>query len=377
MQKVVFYIVFYGMVVLLAIWLGDKWLGRNEESRIQLEKQGESRTIQLREGRPGMKGTIVPQDHFLAGSDLLENKKYRLETDENGFWLPSAIHESPDVSVYFLGGSTTACVYNDDKKRFPYLSGRLLEERLSITCNSFNAGFSNNNSFHSLNVLLNKIVDKKPDYVVLMHACNDLGYLSRYGHYWTTESKSLKVVQQKRGKTSTPQALLDVWKSAFPHVSKALKSKPSKKEATTPDVKPVIRDLALTEAFAQNLEAFVSLCRAYDVEPVLMTQAHKIATGDSSVMNLFDVLTHPDYEHQLTITFDDWLRLEKLFNQTTRAMAARLDVKLIDLEKALDGQADLMYDAYHFTDEGNEKASAIIADSLASFIKRPTIPNQP
>lgn len=365
------------MCAILAMWLGDRWLAGNEGSRIELGQQGKSRAIQLREGRPGIKGTIVPQEHFLAGSNLLENKKYRLETDENGFWLPSTIHESPDVSVYFLGGSTTACIYNDDKKRFPYLSGRLLEKELSITCNSINAGFSNNNSFHSLNVLLNKVVDKKPDYVVLMHACNDLGFLSRYGHYWATDAKSLTTIQEIRGKTSTTQALLDVWKSAFPHLNKRLKSKSRKKDDAAADVKPVIRDLAIAEAFARNIEAFVSLCRVYDIEPVLMTQAHKIASADSSVMNLFEVLTDPEYEHQLPLTFDDWLRLERLLNQTTRSMAGKLDVHLIDLETALDGQTDLMYDAYHFTNKGNEMASAVIADSLASFLKKPVSPVQP
>ena len=54
-------------------------------------------------------------------------KPYVLRVDRQGFIMPSKIHDHPDLTIAFLGGSTTECIYVDEDNRFPYLVGRLLE----------------------------------------------------------------------------------------------------------------------------------------------------------------------------------------------------------------------------------------------------------
>ncbi len=80
--------------------------------------------------------------------------------------------------------------------RFPYLAGRLLEQQTHLKVNSYNAGRSGNNSLHSLNILLNKVVNLKPDIVVMMHNINDLAILMYEKTYWNT-NPSRSPIQEK------------------------------------------------------------------------------------------------------------------------------------------------------------------------------------
>ena len=74
---------------------------------------------------------------------------YTIDTDGNGFIKPSTIHENPDVTIVFLGGSTTESMFVKPENRFPYRVGRILEKNLGVKINSLNAGKSGNNSMHS------------------------------------------------------------------------------------------------------------------------------------------------------------------------------------------------------------------------------------
>ena len=65
----------------------------------------------------------------------------------------------------------------------------MIENYYKIKINSFNAAISKNNSIHSLNLLINKILAEKPDFVFINHSVNDqhifnLG--SRY--YWNSDN---------------------------------------------------------------------------------------------------------------------------------------------------------------------------------------------
>src|SRR4030042_516486 len=90
----------------------------------------------------------------------------------------------PDLPIDFFGGSTTECVYVDEDNRVPYLAGRLLERQTHLKVNSYNAGRSGNDTLHCINVLMNKVVNLKPDLVVLMENINDLAILMYDKTYW-------------------------------------------------------------------------------------------------------------------------------------------------------------------------------------------------
>ena len=120
--------------------------------------------------------------------DTLVTKKYLLRIDDDGFIVPSKKYANPDMSIVFLGGSTTECRYVAEDHRFPYLAGVLLEQQTGIKINSYNAARSGNHSLHSLDILLNKVIPLKPDIVVMLHNINDLVVLLYESSYWNPKS---------------------------------------------------------------------------------------------------------------------------------------------------------------------------------------------
>ena len=89
------------------------------------------RTVRLREGRPGYHHWYQLVERDGHGQEV--RTRERIAMDADGFMIPSKIHEDPDVTIVFLGGSTTESASMNENVRFPYLVGRSLEARLGRT----------------------------------------------------------------------------------------------------------------------------------------------------------------------------------------------------------------------------------------------------
>ena len=168
----------------------EKLLARKNHGLIN--PAGIQRYIKLREFNPLYRDVLVPEPGGLADSPTAwPSKSFVVRVDRQGFIMPAKIHDHPDLTIAFLGGSTTECVYVEEDNRFPYLTGRLLERQTHLKVNSYNAGRSGNNTLHSINVLMNKVVNLKPDIVVLMENINDLAILMYDKTYWNDQSLAL------------------------------------------------------------------------------------------------------------------------------------------------------------------------------------------
>ena len=154
----------------------------------------ERRYINLREILPGVDTVDVPPDRAVRESDGLVQKPYRVRTDSRGFMLPYNRYEKPDLTLVFLGGSTVACIYVEEENRFPYLVGNLLAQKTGKKITSINSGVGGNNSLHSLDILLNKIIPLRPDVVVMMHNINDLVALIYDRTYWSKNPTRAAIV---------------------------------------------------------------------------------------------------------------------------------------------------------------------------------------
>ena len=136
------------------------------------------RAIRLREHHPGLNKIIYPDKFYLAETDNLIAQEYPFRVDNNGFILPRNNYDDPDYKIVFIGGSTTECMYVTENNRFPYLTGQIIEEKTKKHINSYNMGGSGNNSIHSLDIILNKIMPMNPDIIVIMHVANDYAVLA-------------------------------------------------------------------------------------------------------------------------------------------------------------------------------------------------------
>lgn len=371
-------LLFLALIFFSAAFITEKVLAWQAPTK----KSGVKRCIRLREEEPLFIGKFTPTEEDLRLADSLVKKEYPFRTDRDGFILPARVHEQPDLTLVFLGGSTTACYYVDEEKRFPYLAGRLLEAETKLRVNSYNSGVGGNYSLHSLDILLNKVIPMKPDMVIMMHNINDLAVLMYAGSYWSQDFK--------KGKTSPlmefqPMAvnfrqLPDYF---FPHLTQALKSLEKSlrrtlrpKQARAPDDElreirgkkiSLDRDLLLKE-FKMNQQTFINICRARKITPVLMTMASRLtATPDPLVSRLTKGL---EQDHGLV--YQEYREIFQLFNQAIRLLAQENRVPLIDLAQAVPPDKEYIYDLVHFTNRGSGYAAGVIKEGL-----KPHLPGLP
>lgn len=274
------------------------------------------RFIKLREHRPNEEKFERPTRNYIKNLEpnALERKHYRVVTDKHGFIGPSEIHENPDYKIVFLGGSTTECLYMDEQDRFPYQVGRLLEKNLNKKINSYNGGVSANESLHSINILLNKVIPMQPSIVVLMHNINDLVILRSQGSYWYADSLKSHVQTAKNVFT----------------------------RYEFPDNKKMFDEQTISEEFARNLQTFIAICKIRNITPVLMTQANRVKD---------DPLYHR-------------------FNDIIREVGQKEAVLVIDLAKNIESNSDNFYDSYHYTAKGSQTAAQIIAKELQPLLTK-------
>ncbi|MCD6327910.1 hypothetical protein J7M28_10205 [bacterium] len=329
---------------------------------------GIKRSIRLREHKPNSIRYRIPSDEYMAKVDSLTRREFRLATDENGFILPSKKHDAPDLSIFFLGGSTTECRFTDEQNRFPYLVGNYLEESTGKKVNSFNGGVSGSNSLHSLDILINKVIPLGPDIVVLMHNVNDLNILIYERTYWN-KNPTRSVVQRVKKKKSASfgSNVLKTIRRSIPELYRRFEGlsrnlappRPPDEFAHLRGQKLSIERERFVKEFEMNLRTFVNVCRARGITPVLMTQANRLKPEPDEIIHLS--LTDL---YDFGISYEAYIEAYEAFNECIRELAAKDGVLLIDLAREIPPEKKYMYDFIHFNDEGARLAASIIAESL-------------
>jgi hypothetical protein len=374
-------------IVLLAIAgmavLTEKFLAaQNHDLR---NPAGIQRYIKLREFNPLYRDILVPNADAMRMSDSLEQKPFVLRVDRQGFIMPAKVHEHPDLSIVFLGGSTTECVYVDENLRFPYLAGRLIEQQTGLKINSYNAGRSGNNTLHCINVLMNKVVNLKPDVVVLMENVNDLAILMYDKTYWNDNPSRSPIIEKKPNLKTIGKDLEQTFHLVrdltFPNLSCAIKGflhgggKSQGDEFKEVRGKKIIIDQdLLVREFTLNLQTFINICRARGITPVLMTQASRLTDHPDP---LIKKMMH-NLEVSQGVRYGDFKGAFDRLNQTIREVGAKNQVLVIDLARVIPPVKENICDVAHFNDQGSRLVAAEIAGTLkpaiASLVKKPLSP---
>jgi lysophospholipase L1-like esterase len=336
---------------------------------------GIQRYIRLREYKPYLSQNLVPPATELVIADNLERKPYRLQIDGNGFIMPSQIHNKPDVSLVFLGGSSTACGYMGENQRFPYVTGRLLESTTGKKFNSYNSGVGGNNSLHSLNILLNKVIPLKPRVVFLCHNINDLTTLLLEKTYWSANPSRSTIVALHPSIGGSLKQLRDL---LVPNLSLEIgrlslelkqKFRSSTKRLTGEDEFAGVRDrkieydeAQLRQSFRHNLQLFIDLCRLHQIRPVLLTQANRLKNNPDPIIRA----SLQDLEKRQGLTYQEYKKLFDGFNDEIRETGRNNGILVIDLAARIPPEKEYLYDIVHFTPLGSQRAAEIIAAALTA-----------
>jgi lysophospholipase L1-like esterase len=272
-----------------------------------------------------------------------------IHTDARGYIMPGRRFERPDATVAFLGGSTTECSAVTEELRFPALVSTLLEAR-SLRVNTLNAGNSGNNTQDALNLLLNHVVFDQPDVAVLMEAANDIGVLAGEHSYQRSISAGSSAIRGLLQVASSHLSLAGALRGWL--APPTLRGDPQGRANLPRELQRLP-----TAEYEKRLRAFAGLCRAFDIEPVLMTQ--------------------PAISMRTALT-PEWLELknQERFNNIVRAIAAEENVVLIDLARHIgevegwDQPMRVFYDGIHVTDEGSRIYAEYIARRLGETVLR-------
>jgi hypothetical protein len=284
------------------------------------------RYARLREPPPGLNVVRVAnrkeiERTYTTVVDNLEEKPYPFRIDADGFIMPSAVHERPDLKLVFLGGSTTECMFVDEESRYAHRAGVLLGERFGKKLNSYNGGRSGNNTMHMLTLLFNKVLALEPDVVVFMENANDVNIMLFSGSYWNVRSgRSLLVVEdpdrerwrgllRAAGHAFVP-ALLDRFQRLGIGGENADEFWAQRgKKRVDPDVDE--------QAYEANLITFVETTRARGIVPVLMTQFNRLAEVPDDVTRR----SMEQFERDWHLGYADYRALLARFNEIIRRVA--------------------------------------------------------
>jgi hypothetical protein len=338
----------------------------------------ERRYINLREYQPFLDVVDIPPDKALREADGLEKKAYRVRTDANGFILPYQQYDKPDLKVVFLGASTTACIYVDEDSRFPFLVGNLLAQQTGKKVTSINSGVGGNNSLHSLDILLNKLIPLKPDVVVLMHNINDLVALIYDRTYWSKNPTRQPIIDYKLYKDLTGmKAISTLARDTYiPNLHVAFRTLSKKifgKKVKDPDdefayirgKRIVFNGAQILAEFKMNLQTFINLCQARRIIPVLMTQFNRYkANPDPKIKEGMQ-----GFEKDSQISAQQFKEIYDQFNEAVRQVGQKNGVMVIDLARLIPQEADYMYDVVHLKTAGSLLAARLISDQLKPLVK--------
>jgi hypothetical protein len=332
-------------------------------------KRGTQRYIRLKEHRPFFSHNITPSKGEIENSDSLIRKQYLLRVDENGFIMPSRINITPDLSIVFLGGSTTECKFVTEMIRFPYLVGRIIQNETGLKVNSFNSGVSGNDSIHSIDILLNKVLPMKPNIVVMMHNVNDLSTLALEGSYWNNNPTRSVIVVEKddpfvRSLAKLKNTLIPNTYAVIYDILHSGKL-PGEFDHIKGNKIQLNKNYLLTE-FTNNMRIFISICRIRGITPVLMTQANRLKENPDKLVE--KMMSHFEKDYQFT--YREYKEVYDLFNQAIRELGEKESVLVIDLAKNVPQEKEYIVDIAHFNDNGSKFVARLISDHLISLINK-------
>jgi len=355
---------------LVAVVFGaEKLLGFiNHRNAIVLEAETERRYIKLREQRPLRQMRLKFPKNHLPYTDNVFTKTYKVDIDANGFIKPSQKYASPDLSIVFLGGSTTECMFMDELNRFPYLVGAILEQETGKKINSYNGGLSGNNSLHAIDLLVNKVIPLQPRVAVFMENINDLSTLLYQKTYWSKNNVRAPLetlVKTKLVGKMLKEMLIPNLNEAWRNFTKTVFTKEEDEFAQARGKKLTVDQAALAREFAMNLQIFVDICRDRGITPVLMTQGNRITDKPDPVVAVYI----GRYGQDTGISYRDFKALYDLFNDTIRQVGKKNGVMVIDLAREVPTDKEHLYDMVHFNDAGSRLAAKIIAAQLKPLVQ--------
>jgi len=309
---------------------------------------------------------LIPNDRFKGEPSTIIHTKNSL-----GFRGPEKPKDfSQYLSIIAVGGSTTECYYLPDNETWPYQLGEKLNGSLSNVWVN-NAGLDGNSTFGHIVLLEDFLIKIKPKIALFLVGINDvarddmndfdkernlsnsngLKSVLRHSEIVYLAANIARVFHASRSKIS--HGIIDFAKARYFTV-------------TDSDIKAETERhrLKYIPAYKERLIKIISLCRANNIEPVIISQPSLIGKG-------FDDITGANLE---TIEYDkningrmQWEILQQ-YNAAAADVCREKGVFFISLADKMPKSSNYFYDNYHFSGKGAVKVAEIIASELSPYL---------
>jgi len=277
------------------------------------------------------------------------------------------------LTLLTIGGSTTECLFLSDGKTWTdALARHLSREWPAIWVN--NAGLDGQSTYGHLVLLRDFVVALHPAVAVFLVGANDVGLEASNPYdtalvparspwraarlYLTDHLETLQVAQNlvrmaRARNAGFGHSQIDLTKIAL------LEDNPEVEAATVGQYQPSL------QGYRDRLSAIVDVCRRNGIDPVLVTQPALFgdAVDPATGVNLARVQIRGAANGKL------WWRVQEMYNDETRRVAAGQRVLLIDAARELPKDSRLFYDFIHFTNEGAARLGDIVATHLEAHLR--------
>ena len=266
------------------------------------------------------------------------------------------------TSIVAVGGSTTECFYLSDGNDWPaILSQKLKKEFSNVWIN--NAGLDGHSSFGHQILLKDFIVKLKPNFVMFLVGCNDIerSDLNEFDDSVLKKTGSWKSFI--RNNTEVVSLFLNIKRSfvaksmGIIHNSIDIESADFIDSIDTNLIKQTIKKQEkYQKKYSERLKNVINFCKQNGIIPVFITQPTLVGSGFDDVTNInLEKIKYCD-------SFGGKIYWEKLkvYNNTTRRIAEKEEVFLIDLASLMPKSSQYFYDCVHFTNLGAIKVAEII-----------------
>lgn len=323
------------------------------------------REIDLREYPPNFDQNVAPTQAYLDRIGETGPVPSRLRTESHGFIVggdPQDYEDKcPDVIVF--GGSTTECLYNPEKHRYPHVAQQQLSEMLGREVIVLNGGYSGSHVIHSSMSLLAKGVPLKPEWVVLLNNINDLSQLTKTGSYWVApQSRDIIQWEESASEGYWTQRLKAVKNFLFPNLWDRLSRLRAAGSSKEKDEWEGYRDSSehsfsgARDAFHEALNDFVEIAENHGIKVLLCTQFNRLNEEDKQIKKIFGGTDGQ---------FRALMAEHAVFNQDIRNFASQKRIAVLDLDSLVPKTAEYMYDEVHLTEKGAIFVGELLAKQMA------------
>lgn len=353
-------------------WLIKK---NNERKKITVLYDGIRRYYHLCEYNLCRKAVITTdQTYWLYNNvkgTVMENRNVPFCIDENGFIEPTIYNENSKIKLIFMGDSTTESAIVMPENRFSVIVGMALN-RKGITCSSYNGGYSGGNVYRVNQQILCKCLPIKPTHIILCSCIHDVSSLILYPDLYSTLREHGEIREDNTSIDKMFYKLKKGFRCILPNIYLELykakqKRKTNGNSCISDDdlqVKLICKESVkkkLDKYAREGYSTFISICKENGVTPVLMTQPNLFEKGKcSSKLNEM----YSNFEFSKSLLYDDFVELFQYCSDIIRQVSCEKGVKLIDLDRTVPKNDDMIYDYVHLTDEGSKVVALEILNKL-------------